>query len=299
MMLAHPPWEGSADASPYSCDVAVAMITICSFLQMLVAHIIFTMRIYTLSHAYPQFQIFVVAALVITQAASTVLAAFTIKEVLPSFTYYPQGDTCIYLTQANNIYSALMMILSVALETLIFVATIYYTVRYQRTLSVLEGARSISILKRLSLHGSQFFVLVILSHVSTILSLYFIPLGIQLLVPTFNYFFTSMLVSRFVLSLQREIFDSKNPEESGIQMTGPSIVLTRTPITFLYSEHRFGSDVDVGDDDDHGGGNGFGPETFTSMTSLGRFKQNEEPETDMEMRRFSKALGSRERIPNQ
>ncbi|KAG8844133.1 hypothetical protein FRB91_002844 [Serendipita sp. 411] len=241
MMLAHPPWEGSADASPYSCDVAVAMITICSFLQMLVAHIIFTMRIYTLSHAYPQFQIFVVAALVITQAASTVLAAFTIKEVLPSFTYYPQGDTCIYLTQANNIYSALMMILS----------------------------------------------------------LYFIPLGIQLLVPTFNYFFTSMLVSRFVLSLQREIFDSKNPEESGIQMTGPSIVLTRTPITFLYSEHRFGSDVDVGDDDDHGGGNGFGPETFTSMTSLGRFKQNEEPETDMEMRRFSKALGSRERIPNQ
>ncbi|KAG8817940.1 hypothetical protein FRC18_000301 [Serendipita sp. 400] len=249
--------------------------------------VIFTMRIYTLSHAYPQFQIFVVAALVITQATSTVLAAFTIKEVLPSFTYYPQGDTCIYLTQANNIYSALMMILSVALETLIFVATIYYTVRYQRTLSVLEGARSISILKRLSLHGSQFFVL------------YFIPLGIQLLVPTFNYFFTSMLVSRFVLSLQREIVDSKNPEESGIQMTGPSIVLTRTPITFLYSERRFGSDADVGDDDNDGGGHCFGPETFTSMTSPGRFKQTEEPETDMEMRRFSKALGSRERIPNQ
>ncbi|KAG8847491.1 hypothetical protein FRB91_011728 [Serendipita sp. 411] len=246
------------------------MIITSNILQLFIMHIIFTMRIYTLSNAYTRFQILVVVTLVISLTASTVFAALTINEILPAFIYSSQFKTCIYLTPNKTLYPVLITTPSLMLETLIFVATIYHTIQFQRKVSALEGARSVGILKRLLLHGGQFYALVILSRVSIFLSVYTAPLGVQNLVPTCNYFLTSVIISRFVLSLQREIVDSRKPEESGLGMTGPSIMITRTPITFPYSERLFG------DSGGGGGNNSFEPETFISMETLGPYSRNEE-----------------------
>ncbi|KAG8840290.1 hypothetical protein FRB91_006331 [Serendipita sp. 411] len=120
------------------------------------------MRIYTLSSAYPQFQILVIATLAIAQTASTVFAALTIKEILPAFIYSPQFNTCIYLTPNKNFYPVMITIASLVIETLIFAATIYHTVQFQRKVCVLESARSVAILKRLLLHGGQFYAVLLL-----------------------------------------------------------------------------------------------------------------------------------------
>ncbi|KAG8811424.1 hypothetical protein FRC18_003517, partial [Serendipita sp. 400] len=156
------------------------------------------------------------------------------------------------------------------IETLIFAATIYHTVQFQQKVCVLESARSVAILKRLLLHGGQFYALVILSRVAIFLVTYIAPLGVQALVPAFNYFFTSVVISRFVLSLQQTIVDSRKSQRSGLGTALPSIVITQTPVTFPYSECPFGSSGGVGGSDDN-----FGPEMFISMESLGPYPRNE------------------------
>ncbi|KAG8823690.1 hypothetical protein FRC17_009255 [Serendipita sp. 399] len=123
--------------------------------------------------------------------------------------YIPQANSCAYLRPAGNLYPVLLALSSLTLETIIFVATIYYAVRFQREIANVKGARSVGIVKRLYTHGIQYYMLVVLARLGCTLGLYVAPLGFQFLFPTIQFYLTSTMTSRLVLSLQREISDSQ------------------------------------------------------------------------------------------
>ncbi|KAG8753848.1 hypothetical protein FRC14_005694, partial [Serendipita sp. 396] len=87
---------------------------------------------------------------------------------------------------------------SLTLETIIFAATIYFAVHFQKEIADLKGARSGGIIKRLHQHGVQYYML------------YVAPIGFQFLFPTIQFYLASTMTSRLVLSLQREILDSRS-----------------------------------------------------------------------------------------
>ncbi|KAG8814380.1 hypothetical protein FRC17_001143, partial [Serendipita sp. 399] len=114
-----------------------------------------------------------------------------------------------------------------AIETVILGATLFHSFQFRQTIGNIRGARSVGILTRLSSHGVQYFLIMLLFRLSTILCLYLAPLGIQSFFPTLNFYLTSVLTARFVLSLQREIVDS--------QTAPPTIVAGGTQITTGHS----------------------------------------------------------------
>ncbi|KAG9041540.1 hypothetical protein FS842_002520 [Serendipita sp. 407] len=192
-----------------SCRAGSSMIAINNFLQSFVIHIIFTMRIWTISYTYPRFRIVLVATLIMSEVAATLFTALHITKSNPYIIYTDVAHTCLYTKPSNNLYPILITLSALVIETVIFGATSFHTFRFRRSIGNVTGARSVGILKRLGSQGAQYYLIVILFRLTTIFALYFAPLGLQSFFPTINFYLTAALTARFVLTLQREIVDSR------------------------------------------------------------------------------------------
>ncbi|KAG8798000.1 hypothetical protein FRC16_008210 [Serendipita sp. 398] len=168
------------------------------------------MRVYAISRGYPRFRILLLLLFLVLQVASIIFATLVIVQSLPLIAYFPQGHTCAYLRTYSNLYPVSLAPSSLTLETIIFAATIYFAVHFQKEIADLKGARSGGIIKRLHQHGVQYYMLVFLSRLSSTLGLYVAPIGFQFLFPTIQFYLASTMTSRLVLSLQREILDSRS-----------------------------------------------------------------------------------------
>ncbi|KAG8820029.1 hypothetical protein FRB91_003455 [Serendipita sp. 411] len=193
-----------------SCQVTITIVVICNLLQIISTHSIFTMRVYAISRGYPKFRILLLLLFLVLQVASIIFATLVIVQSLPLIAYFPQGHTCAYLRTYSNLYPVSLALSSLTLETIIFAATIYFAVHFQKEIADLRGARSGGIIKRLHQHGVQYYMLVFLSRLSSTLGLYVAPIGFQFLFPTIQFYLASTMTSRLVLSLQREILNSRN-----------------------------------------------------------------------------------------
>ncbi|KAG8836590.1 hypothetical protein FRC18_011099 [Serendipita sp. 400] len=193
-----------------SCQVTITIVVICNLLQIISTHSIFTMRVYAISRGYPRFRILLLLLFLVLQVASIIFATLVIVQSLPLIAYFPQGHTCAYLRTYSNLYPVSLALSSLTLETIIFAATIYFAVHFQKEIADLKGARSGGIIKRLHQHGVQYYMLVFLSRLSSTLGLYVAPIGFQFLFPTIQFYLASTMTSRLVLSLQKEILDSRS-----------------------------------------------------------------------------------------
>ncbi|KAG8845572.1 hypothetical protein FRB91_001640 [Serendipita sp. 411] len=192
----------------------MVVTTLSGVIQVLITITVFAMRVYTLSHRHPYFQRFLVVSVVVSHTALVVFAALTMKT-----------NTCMALELVPTWYPGLICLSPALVETLIFGATMHHAILFHRGISSLNDSGSFSILKTLYGHGVQYYALIICLRLAAILGFYTMPIGIQLLLPTFVFYVASTMTSRFILSLQREVVNLQNQEESIVE-TSPDITFS-------------------------------------------------------------------------
>ncbi|KAG8842126.1 hypothetical protein FRC20_004618, partial [Serendipita sp. 405] len=144
--------------STQDCRVGSSMIAINNFLQSFVIHIIFTMRIWTISYTYPRFRIVLVATLIMSEVAATLFTALHITKSNPYIIYTDVAHTCLYTKPSNNLYPILITLSALVIETVIFGATSFHTFRFRKSIGNVTGARSVGILRRLASQGAQYYL---------------------------------------------------------------------------------------------------------------------------------------------
>ncbi|KAG8818205.1 hypothetical protein FRC19_010817 [Serendipita sp. 401] len=190
------------------------------FVSIAIAHVIFTIRGYSISHRYPQLQILLGASLFVSLLISTISTALQVVDVLSALTLQsnsnsPPNQTCLNTKPTSNLYPLIVTLNSIVIESIIFGTTVFQATRVRQGIAdVRDARRCFGTLRRLYAQGVQFYLLTILFHFVTILALYVAPLGFQFLFPTLRFYITTTLTSRFVLFLQREIVESQLGQEA-------------------------------------------------------------------------------------
>ncbi|KAG8753550.1 hypothetical protein FRC14_005941 [Serendipita sp. 396] len=193
-------------------------------IQIAIAHVIFTIRGYSINNRYPQLQILLGASLFVSLLISTISTALQVVDVLSALALTlqsnsnsnsPPNQICLNTKPTSNLYPLIVTLNSIVIESIIFGTTVFQATRVRKGIAdVRDARRCFGTLRRLYAQGVQFYLLTILFHFITILALYVAPLGFQFLFPTLRFYITTTLTSRFVLFLQREIVESQLGQEA-------------------------------------------------------------------------------------
>ncbi|KAG8774293.1 hypothetical protein FRC20_001087 [Serendipita sp. 405] len=101
----------------------------------------------------------------------------------------------------------------------------HHAIHFHRGISTVDDSRSFGLLKTLYSHGIQYYTMVICLRLAVILGFYIAPMGMQLLFPIFVFYAASMMTSRFILSLQREMVNLQTAHDS-LTKTSPDITFS-------------------------------------------------------------------------
>ncbi|KAG9052532.1 hypothetical protein FS842_009722 [Serendipita sp. 407] len=181
-------------------------------IQIAIAHVIFTIRGYSINNRYPQLQILLGASLFVSLLISTISTALQVVDVLSALALAlqsnsnsnsPPNQTCLNTKPTSNLYPLIVTLNSIVIESIIFGTTVFQATRVRKGIAdVRDARRCFGTLRRLYAQGVQFYLL------------YVAPLGFQFLFPTLRFYITTTLTSRFVLFLQREIVESQLGQEA-------------------------------------------------------------------------------------
>ncbi|KAG8813585.1 hypothetical protein FRC17_001492 [Serendipita sp. 399] len=172
----------------------------------------------------PRFRRFLILSLVLSNLALMIFVIFNLIHLLPGMGYAAHVKACITPDYHNWSVGA-SYVTPIFMESLIFFATLFHAFEYRKTHPRARSTWTGTMLHRLYVDGIQYYLLVLLFRLGTVLVFYTAPFALQLLFSYFEYLVSSTLTSRFFLSFRRTLVNvqtlSTQATNSSSTATGP------------------------------------------------------------------------------
>lgn len=201
-------------SSSLGCRTSFGAIIICSMIQSIFSMTIFTMRLCVDYSASPSVRRFLIASLIAITAIMVACQVYTLHHVIPPMRWSSLIRSCVILNY-RTAPLAITYIYPIILESVIFIAMLYHAYGYYQVLA--DGHKSSrAILQRLYIDGTQYYVMLMLFRLGTVLVFFLTPMGLQLLFNQSEYLISATLTSRYFLSFRRTILDVQSAPIPGI-----------------------------------------------------------------------------------
>ncbi|KAG8775964.1 hypothetical protein FRC16_004660 [Serendipita sp. 398] len=225
--LCRPGVSSDSDAN-FRCKITFTTLIIYGIIQNTVCLVIFTMRLCAIFVLQPWIRRFLITSLVVTLTCLYILQGISLWHLIPGMVWGPVARTCI-IPNYNTWALGATYLAPIYMECLIFSATIYHAVQYQRGVSQLDRNATGPILKTLYIDGAQYYFAIMALRLGSVSVFYFAPLGLQVLFCFMENMMSSTLMARYFLSFRRKILDSQESVKMGdLGLTGETVPITIT-----------------------------------------------------------------------
>ncbi|PVG00161.1 hypothetical protein CPB86DRAFT_783033 [Serendipita vermifera] len=195
-----------APISDQLCKGMFVIIFVCQVVGVIVATSIFVIRICAVSADYPVLRQGLVTLITISHLVLLGFLGILARDVIANMTYVSVIHMCYQSLPwaLGGIYATPIFI-----ETVVFLATLYHAIVYNRSRRSIKSTVTSNILNTLYLDGALYYIIIITLRLGTCLTFFLAPISLSLLICYVEYALTSALTSRWFLSFRRTLADAR------------------------------------------------------------------------------------------